>query len=168
MVDPIFIVFGSLRYKEVNPAVFSCITFPFLFGIMFGDVGHGVILTLVAAYFIIREKLLMKSGLNEIVAMIFAGVCMSGAKLGPCRDKTCVELPLGTAAISKYSKSEDRSGMAASARFVKTPSHLFRVGAWILGQGLPMGEVDRRSAPYLGWTVVEASSHMMIGDHSAW
>jgi V-type H+-transporting ATPase subunit a len=33
-------------YKEVNPAVFACISFPFLFGVMFGDMGHGLLLFL--------------------------------------------------------------------------------------------------------------------------
>jgi V-type H+-transporting ATPase subunit a len=31
-------------YKEVNPAIFAIVTFPFLFGVMFGDIGHGGLL----------------------------------------------------------------------------------------------------------------------------
>jgi V-type H+-transporting ATPase subunit a len=31
-------------YKEVNPAIFAQVTFPFLFGVMFGDMGHGTLL----------------------------------------------------------------------------------------------------------------------------
>ena len=32
------------KYKELNPSPISMITFPFLFGVMFGDVGHGLLL----------------------------------------------------------------------------------------------------------------------------
>lgn len=36
-------------YKEINPSIFTTVTFPFLFGIMFGDVMHGTILFTVAS-----------------------------------------------------------------------------------------------------------------------
>lgn len=39
--------YGTPSYKEVNPAVFACVTFPFLFGVMFGDLGHGSVLLVV-------------------------------------------------------------------------------------------------------------------------
>mmetsp|Transcript_57520 Transcript_57520/g.66005 ORF Transcript_57520/g.66005 Transcript_57520/m.66005 type:complete len:789 (-) Transcript_57520:339-2705(-) len=65
--------YGIARYKEVNPGVFTIITFPYLFGIMYGDVGHGLILTLFAAFLIFMEKSWEGKPLNEIFAMIFGG-----------------------------------------------------------------------------------------------
>jgi len=46
--------YGIPRYKEVNPALFAIPFFPFMFGIMFGDIGHGG-LFLVGAILIVRN-----------------------------------------------------------------------------------------------------------------
>jgi V-type H+-transporting ATPase subunit a len=44
------VTYGTPNYKEVNPSVFAIVTFPFLFGIMFGDIGHGTALMLIGAF----------------------------------------------------------------------------------------------------------------------
>jgi len=44
------------RYQEANPTVYSVVTFPFLFAVMFGDWGHGICLLLGALVLIVREK----------------------------------------------------------------------------------------------------------------
>lgn len=43
-------MYGLPRYGEIDPSNFIAITYTILFGIMFGDVGHGLILTLVAIF----------------------------------------------------------------------------------------------------------------------
>ena len=47
--------YGVPRYKEANPALFSIVTFPFLFGVMFGDVGHGFMLMMVGVWAIMQS-----------------------------------------------------------------------------------------------------------------
>ena len=47
--------YGTPRYKEANPALFTAATFPFLFGVMYGDMGHGSCLALAGLYLILTE-----------------------------------------------------------------------------------------------------------------
>ncbi|KAK9298335.1 hypothetical protein QLX08_008333 [Tetragonisca angustula] len=66
--------YGVASYREANPAPYTIITFPFLFGIMFGDCGHGFIMTLFAVYMIATEKkYLARKTSSEIWNMFFSG-----------------------------------------------------------------------------------------------
>uniref|UniRef100_A0A672LD01 V-type proton ATPase subunit a n=1 Tax=Sinocyclocheilus grahami TaxID=75366 RepID=A0A672LD01_SINGR len=66
--------YGISNYREINPAPYTIITFPFLFAVMFGDLGHGVLMTCAALYLVLREsRLIAQKNDNEMFNMVFAG-----------------------------------------------------------------------------------------------
>ncbi|XP_024131629.1 V-type proton ATPase 116 kDa subunit a [Oryzias melastigma] len=66
--------YGVGTYREVNPAPFTVITFPFLFAVMFGDLGHGVIMALFALWMVFYENnRKLKNTRNEIWNTFFEG-----------------------------------------------------------------------------------------------
>ncbi|XP_055384995.1 V-type proton ATPase 116 kDa subunit a 1 [Condylostylus longicornis] len=66
--------YGVASYREANPALYTIITFPFLFAIMFGDLGHGMIMAAFAAWMCAFErKLGAKKSNNEIWNIFFGG-----------------------------------------------------------------------------------------------
>ena len=65
--------YGVGSYREVNPAPFSIITFPFLFAVMFGDIGHGFLMFLSAFLLVYYEKKLVKFDGGEIFETFFNG-----------------------------------------------------------------------------------------------
>jgi len=65
--------YGVARYREINPAVFTIVTFPFEFGIMFGDVGHGIMLLIGALFLIYMERHWEGKKINEMFSMVYGG-----------------------------------------------------------------------------------------------
>uniref|UniRef100_A0A668A100 V-type proton ATPase subunit a n=1 Tax=Myripristis murdjan TaxID=586833 RepID=A0A668A100_9TELE len=66
--------YGVGNYREINPAPYTIITFPFLFAVMFGDLGHGVIMALFAFWMVLYENnRKLKRTRNEIWNTFFEG-----------------------------------------------------------------------------------------------
>ncbi|KAH6688579.1 vacuolar ATP synthase 98 kDa subunit [Plectosphaerella plurivora] len=64
--------YGTPTYQEVNPALPVIVTFPFLFAVMFGDLGHAIIMLSAALAMIYWEKPLKKVSF-ELFAMAYYG-----------------------------------------------------------------------------------------------
>jgi len=52
--------YGIAKYQEVNPTIVALVTFPFLFAVMFGDIGHGFIMVVAGGLMCYYEKPLAK------------------------------------------------------------------------------------------------------------
>ncbi|VFV23648.1 v-type proton atpase 116 kda subunit a [Lynx pardinus] len=65
--------YGVGSYREVNPALFTIITFPFLFAVMFGDFGHGFVMFLFALLLVLNENHPRLNQSQEIMRMFFNG-----------------------------------------------------------------------------------------------
>ena len=69
--------YGVPSYKEVNPSIFGIVTFPFLFGVMFGDAGHGGMLFIFAACLTMMPQTFTKLGLGALVRVRYM-LCLMG------------------------------------------------------------------------------------------
>ncbi|GJJ71604.1 V-type H+-transporting ATPase subunit a [Entomortierella parvispora] len=64
--------YGMARYREVNPGLFTVISFPFLFAVMFGDVGHGFLVFLAGVWLVLNERKLASVD-GEMFGMVYGG-----------------------------------------------------------------------------------------------
>ncbi|KAG5463573.1 MAG: V-type ATPase 116kDa subunit family-domain-containing protein [Olpidium bornovanus] len=58
--------YGVAQYREVNPGLFTVITFPFFFAVMFGDLGHGFMVTMFALWMVMNERRLAAQENHEV------------------------------------------------------------------------------------------------------
>ncbi|CAF3434335.1 unnamed protein product [Rotaria socialis] len=65
--------YGVATYREINPMPFVLITFPFLFAVMFGDAGHGLVVTSFALWMVLKENSLKNKWRKQEVWTIFFG-----------------------------------------------------------------------------------------------
>ncbi|KAH8738828.1 vacuolar proton translocating ATPase 116 kDa subunit a isoform 1 [Cryptosporidium ryanae] len=65
--------YGVPRYQEINPALFTLVSFPFLFGIMYGDIGHGSIVFIIGLLLVFYHEKLSKTVSDENVKILMSG-----------------------------------------------------------------------------------------------
>ena len=70
--ESLTMLFGYPSYNEIDPTIILAITFPLIFGLMFGDVGHGAVIALggIAILKLMRNdfgKILLYCGISAIV-----------------------------------------------------------------------------------------------------
>lgn len=71
--------YGVPKYGEINPTIFSVVTFPFLFAVMFGDYGHGSLIFLTASCLFVFHDKLQKTALKDFLEirylLLMMGFC---------------------------------------------------------------------------------------------
>ncbi|WP_456475198.1 V-type ATP synthase subunit I [Candidatus Pyrohabitans sp.] len=66
--------YGTPHYREIDPTSIIAITFPFIFGFMFGDIGQGLILTLIGVFMGFKMKRLSENGRKLGRTLILCGI----------------------------------------------------------------------------------------------
>ena len=77
---PLVRSYGTSPYRDVDPTLFTLVSFVVMFGMMFGDVGHGLLLALIAVL-IRRSRSRRFAGVRQLWLIVLAAG-LSGAFFG--------------------------------------------------------------------------------------
>ncbi len=66
--------YGTPHYREIDPTSIIAVTFPFIFGFMFGDIGQGLILILIGIFMGFKMKKLSDKGRKLGRTLILCGI----------------------------------------------------------------------------------------------
>ncbi len=73
-------LFGHPSYKDIDPTLITAVIFPLLFGLMFPDIGHGLVLLLLGL--ILKRKIKSMSEMSSIISFCGASSMIFGAIFG--------------------------------------------------------------------------------------
>ncbi|MHA1730077.1 MAG: V-type ATP synthase subunit I [Promethearchaeota archaeon] len=82
-------LYGTTNYSEIDPSIFLVITFPIIFGLMFGDIGHGLVLIIagIIGWLKNRKKGPKSSSFLLVILYCGFGSILGGLMYGECFGK---------------------------------------------------------------------------------
>lgn len=109
-------LYGLPNYEEVDPTPIMAITFPILFGLMFGDLGHGLLLLI--GGLVVGKLIKGNQGMKNVCGIMAAcglGACVAGLLFG---EFFGMELPWGPLWFSPFSPTENVANFLIFSLFV--------------------------------------------------
>ncbi|KAK2570230.1 V-type proton ATPase 116 kDa subunit a 1, partial [Acropora cervicornis] len=175
--------YGVANYQEVNPALFTIITFPFLFAVMFGDCGHGMIMFLFALWLVCNEKklqnyreggemfetlfdgryIILLMGLFAVYTGLIYNDCFSRSFniFGSCWDLSANWSSISEDAIKSYLKNKQSKGVMLD------PKKTYRGAPYYFGIDpiwqLAVNKLTFTNSFKMKLSIVFGVAHMMFG-----
>ncbi|VVC93567.1 unnamed protein product [Leptidea sinapis] len=84
--------YGVATYREVNPAPYTIITFPFLFAVMFGDLGHGALMAVFGFWMCYKEKPLQAKKIDSESLNIFGSSWRNNYNVSTLQENKLLQL----------------------------------------------------------------------------
>jgi vacuolar-type H+-ATPase subunit I/STV1 len=131
-------LYGVPNYNEVNPTAILALTFPILFGFMFGDIGHGLMLAALGLIFYKFTKSLSKIGVYLTICGVF-GAIMGATLYGEAFGKHIYSGLLTPVGIIEIANGQISVG---SADIMNVFTFALFVGVFQISLGIVLGIIN--------------------------